>query len=89
MKINTPYLIIFSKNRKIINVIKLSKKIFTQIHDMNLRLYVNIIMGVFDIWHIALETNGEDINHGIYANGLLVETAFERILQERMKIIDK
>ena len=38
--------------------------------------------GIFDIWHIALEHADYYINHGIYANGLLVETCSKRYLKE-------
>lgn len=82
-------------NKEMVRLNKLRGKIYVTDRKYRLpvcaddRASIYPIQGVFDIWHIALETNGEDINHGIYANGLLVETAFERILQERMKIIDK
>jgi hypothetical protein len=39
--------------------------------------------GIFNIYHLALESNESNVNHGIYANGLLVETCFEkRIINE-------
>jgi len=30
--------------------------------------------GIFKVYHIALEDEDEFVNHGIYANGLLVES---------------
>jgi len=27
-----------------------------------------------EIWHLALESDDKNINYGIYANGLLIET---------------
>jgi hypothetical protein len=38
--------------------------------------------GVFRIYHIALENDDYFMNYGIYANGLLVETASKRFLKE-------
>ena len=38
--------------------------------------------GVFRIYHIALENDDYYMNYGIYANGLLVETASKRFLKE-------
>jgi len=31
--------------------------------------------GVHEIWHFALDNENEVCNYGVYANGLLVETA--------------
>jgi uncharacterized protein YbcV (DUF1398 family) len=38
--------------------------------------------GIFRIYHIALENDDYFMNYGIYANGLLVETASKRYLKE-------
>lgn len=38
--------------------------------------------GVFKIFHIALENDDYYMNYGIYANGLLVETASKRFIKE-------
>jgi hypothetical protein len=38
--------------------------------------------GLFPIWHLALENNNYYSNYGVYANGLLVETASKRYLNE-------
>ena len=42
------------------------------------------------IWHFALETDDYFVNHGVYANGLLVETSSKRFLIElsNMDIIE-
>jgi hypothetical protein len=40
------------------------------------------IEGSFTIYHIALENDDYFMNYGIYANGLLVETASKRFLKE-------
>jgi hypothetical protein len=39
--------------------------------------------GNFTIWHFALEGEDERKNHGIYANGLLVETSFRKHVESR------
>ena len=44
------------------------------------------IEGEFNIYHIALESNDELINFGIYANGLLVESCSKHFLSLTMKI---
>jgi hypothetical protein len=41
--------------------------------------------GIFDIYHLALNGDNVDKNHGIYANGLIVETCFERRIRNEMK----
>jgi hypothetical protein len=45
--------------------------------------------GRYTIWHLALENNDYYMNYGIYANGLVVETASKRFIKEiaNMKII--
>jgi hypothetical protein len=41
------------------------------------------IEGQHTIWHLALENDNYYWNYGIYANGLLVETASKSVLNER------
>jgi hypothetical protein len=36
--------------------------------------------GLFNIWHLALESDNYYMNYGIYANGLLVETTSHRMI---------
>jgi len=38
--------------------------------------------GEFPIFHIALESDNDRINYGVYANGLLVETCSKRYMKE-------
>ena len=38
--------------------------------------------GIFKIYHIALENDDYYMNYGIYANGLVVETASKRFIKE-------
>jgi hypothetical protein len=38
--------------------------------------------GVHTIWHLSLEHSNYYMNYGIYANGLLVETASNRMMVE-------
>ena len=40
------------------------------------------VEGVHTIWHLALEHEDQLMNYGIYANGLLVETASKRMMRE-------
>jgi hypothetical protein len=40
------------------------------------------VEGVHTIWHLALEHDDPLMNYGIYANGLLVETASKRMMRE-------
>jgi len=42
------------------------------------------IPGEFNIYHIALESDNDLLNYGIYANGLLVESCNKRILTKCM-----
>jgi hypothetical protein len=42
--------------------------------------------GFYDVYHIILENEDYYMNYGIYANGLLVETASYRTLQTNMDI---
>jgi hypothetical protein len=46
--------------------------------------------GIYTIWHFALENNDYYSNHGVYANGLLVETCSKRYLKElsSMKLVE-
>jgi hypothetical protein len=37
--------------------------------------------GYFNIYHLSLDANDEDINYGIYANGLLVESCSIRVMK--------
>jgi hypothetical protein len=39
-------------------------------------------IGLFTIWHFALEHTQYTWNYGVYANGLLVETASLRMMKE-------
>lgn len=39
--------------------------------------------GNFTIWHFALEGEDERKNHGVYANGLLVESSFRKHVESR------
>jgi hypothetical protein len=38
--------------------------------------------GTYNIWHFALENDDYYSNHGVYANGLLVETCSKKNLKE-------
>ena len=38
--------------------------------------------GNFEIWHFSLEHDDEYMNYGVYANGLLVETASKRMMKD-------
>ena len=38
--------------------------------------------GEFEIWHFSLEHSDDYMNYGIYANGLLVETASKRMMAD-------
>ena len=38
--------------------------------------------GAFEIWHFSLEHDDEYKNYGVYANGLLVETASKRMMKD-------
>jgi hypothetical protein len=40
------------------------------------------VEGVHTIWHLALEHDDPLMNYGIYANGLLVETASKRMMKD-------
>jgi len=40
------------------------------------------VEGEHPIWHLALENNDVYMNYGIFANGLLVETASKRMMKE-------
>jgi hypothetical protein len=39
--------------------------------------------GKYTVWHLALESNNEVVNYGVYANGLLVETACIQTLRDK------
>jgi len=38
--------------------------------------------GIYTIWHLALENENYHFNYGIYANGLLVESASQNMMRE-------
>ena len=40
------------------------------------------VQGLYTVWHLALEHEDKYMNYGIYANGLLVETASKRMMVE-------
>ena len=44
------------------------------------------IPGKYTVYHLALQNDNENMNYGIYANGLLVETASERYLKNSSKM---
>jgi hypothetical protein len=41
-------------------------------YDTNAKPY--IVGGTYKIWHVCLDHYDEDMNYGIYANGMLVES---------------
>ncbi|NBO25074.1 MAG: hypothetical protein EBU93_07590, partial [Chlamydiae bacterium] len=45
------------------------------------------VEGTFTIWHFALENEDPYVNYGVYANGLLVESASQRFIKEKMKLV--
>jgi hypothetical protein len=48
------------------------------------------VTGEYNVYHLALQNDDENKNYGIYANGLLVETASEGYLKNRsnMELIE-
>jgi hypothetical protein len=44
------------------------------------------VEGTFTIWHFALEHEDPYMNYGVYANGLLVESASQRFVKEKMNL---
>ena len=44
--------------------------------------------GIFNIYHLALDTNDININFGIYANGLLVETCCIKTIKRKGQLIN-
>jgi hypothetical protein len=38
------------------------------------------VEGTYNVWHLALEHTDRLMNYGMYANGLLVETASQRMI---------
>jgi len=40
------------------------------------------VEGMYSLWHLALEHEDRYMNYGVYANGLLVETASKRMMAE-------
>jgi hypothetical protein len=42
--------------------------------------------GTYQIYHLALESDNHNVNYGIYANGLVVETCSKRYLMEFSKM---
>ena len=44
------------------------------------------VTGEYCVYHLALQNDDENMNYGIYANGLLVETASERYLKNHSKM---
>lgn len=42
--------------------------------------------GTFNVWHVVIGDN-ENINYGIYANGLLVESCFEKYMIDNMNVV--
>jgi hypothetical protein len=42
--------------------------------------------GDYNVWHFALENESRVMNYGVYANGLLVETASIKCMEERAKM---
>lgn len=47
------------------------------------------IDGNYNIWNIALNSNNDDISYGIYANGLLVETASKNFMKNESGMVLK
>jgi hypothetical protein len=44
------------------------------------------VTGEYNVYHLALQNDDETMNYGIYANGLLAETASEGYLKNRSKM---
>ena len=51
-------------------------------YDERARLYETETTEKISIYHLALDHEDENLNYGIYANGLLVETTSIRLMKE-------
>lgn len=50
--------------------------------DQNANIYEQ--NGIFTVYHIALECEDPNMNHGIYANGMLVESCSRKYIETCM-----
>jgi len=70
------------KTKETINKIYVTDKKFRLFAFLDPRAEPYKVDGEFPIFHIALESDNDRINYGVYANGLLVETCSKRYMKE-------
>jgi hypothetical protein len=73
--------------------LKLMKSLYMTTDKFRLMAFIDekaepyIAPGDHEIWHLALENENPVCNYGIYANGLLVETASIKTMTERFGLV--
>ena len=66
--------------KKITEVLFVSEKKFRLMACLDSRAKPYPVEGTYNVWHLALEHTDRLMNYGMYANGLLVETASQRMI---------
>jgi hypothetical protein len=66
--------------KKITEVLFVSEKKFRLMACLDSRAKPYTVEGTYNVWHLALEHTDRLMNYGMYANGLLVETASQRMI---------
>jgi len=66
--------------KKVTEVLFVSEKKFRLMACLDSRAKPYTVEGTYNVWHLALEHTDRLMNYGMYANGLLVETASQRMI---------
>jgi len=66
--------------KKVTEVLFVSEKKFRLMACLDSRAKPYTVEGTYNVWHLALEHTDRLMNYGMYANGLLVETASRRMI---------
>jgi hypothetical protein len=82
------------KHKEVKDIINLLGQIYATDSKLRLPACLDDRASLYDkydtvnLYHIALENENPDLNYGIYANGLLVETCQKECLEKYMKVIE-
>jgi hypothetical protein len=66
--------------KKVTEVLFVSEKKFRLMACLDSRAKPYTVEGTYNVWHLSLEHTDRLMNYGMYANGLLVETASQRMI---------
>ena len=71
---------------KLTNDVYITGNKYRLIAAIDSRAEIYPVSGMFTVWNMALENESDTKNYGIYANGLLVETASKRSMRVMLRV---